>query len=107
MRRQEPLPDVLAHLSDLVQHVTDDGVPSLLGAVEHVRAQLWVRLLIRRETDATEELLGVAEAAALLRTTTDWLYRHANQLPFTVRLGPRQLRFSKRGIDRYIKTARR
>ena len=55
--------------------------------------------------DATEEadaLLTVSDAAARLSTTTDWLYRHAARLPFTVRNG-RQLRFSARGIARYIR----
>ncbi len=53
---------------------------------------------------ATEDrLLDVKEAAALLGTTEDWLYRHARKLPFRMTLGPRQLRFSARGIERYIR----
>ena len=34
------------------------------------------------------------QAAGRLGTSPDWLYRHARQLPFTVRLATRQLRFS-------------
>jgi len=47
-------------------------------------------------------LLGAKEAAARLAVTADYLYRHADKLPFTVRLGPGQLRFSANGIARYI-----
>lgn len=49
-------------------------------------------------------LLGAKEAAARLAVTADYLYRNADKLPFTVRLGPGQLRFSSNGITRYIQT---
>jgi predicted DNA-binding transcriptional regulator AlpA len=49
-----------------------------------------------------DQLLTVSEAADKLRTSKDWLYRHWKTLPFTVRLSPRQLRFSAQGIERYI-----
>ena len=49
-----------------------------------------------------DTLLNVADAAMRLATTKDWLYRHAHHLPFTIRNG-RQLRFSRLGIDRYIR----
>jgi predicted DNA-binding transcriptional regulator AlpA len=45
----------------------------------------------------------VADAAAKLGTSEDWVYRHAKTLPFTVRVGKKSLRFSKAGIDRYIR----
>lgn len=52
---------------------------------------------------ATEDrLLDVREAAQRLGTSADYLYRHGRTLPFTVRVGSR-LRFSSRGIDRYIR----
>ncbi len=50
-----------------------------------------------------DELLSVRQAAERLSTSTDWLYRHSADLPFTRRLG-RQLRFSARGIDAYLQT---
>jgi len=49
-----------------------------------------------------DSLLDVPTAARRLGVSRDWLYRHAHQLPFTVRQG-RLLRFSSHGIDRYIK----
>ena len=56
---------------------------------------------------SADRLLTITEAAEVLRTTKDWLYRHYQQLPFTVRLSERQLRFSARGIEEYIANARK
>lgn len=59
----------------------------------------------RASTETTGEpdrLLDVTAAAERLGVSTDWLYHHARQLPFTVRNG-RLLRFSSHGIDRYIR----
>lgn len=49
-----------------------------------------------------EKLLTIDEAAELLKTTKDHLYRHWKELPFAFKLSPRQLRFSLLGIYRYI-----
>jgi predicted DNA-binding transcriptional regulator AlpA len=54
------------------------------------------------ESRGEDRLLDVKEAAQRLGTSTDYLYRHGRTLPFTVRVGSR-LRFSSRGIDRYIR----
>lgn len=54
-------------------------------------------------TTTSDRLIGVKEAAARLDIHPDTLYRGANDLPFTVRLGPGQLRFSSNGIDSYIR----
>ena len=67
---------------------------------------LWTRQLAVRAEPATSQpadvLLDIQGAAQRLKTSTDWLYRHASGLPFTVRNG-RQLRFSAAGIARYIR----
>lgn len=57
----------------------------------------------QQNTMAPDRLLEVKETAERLAVPPDWVYRHANELPFTVRLGPGQLRFSSNGIDRYIR----
>lgn len=49
-----------------------------------------------------DRLLDIQATAAKLGTSTDWLYRRAAKLPFTVRLGSR-LRFSERGIERWLR----
>jgi len=49
-----------------------------------------------------DRLLTIEETAQVLRTTKDWLYRNHGKLPFTIRLSERQLRFSVKGIERYL-----
>ena len=53
-----------------------------------------------------DRLLTIDEAAEILRTTKDFLYRHHQQFPFTVRLSPRQLRFSEVGLQRWLEEQR-
>ena len=50
----------------------------------------------------TDRRLSVKEAAAKLGVSRDYLYRHADHLPFTVRIG-RSLGFSEAGVDRYLR----
>jgi predicted DNA-binding transcriptional regulator AlpA len=54
----------------------------------------------------SDRALKIDAAADRLGVSRDWLYRHAHQLPFTVRNG-RLLRFSSHGIDRYIMSRQR
>ena len=51
--------------------------------------------------------LTIEEAAERLKTSKDWLYRHWRKLPFTVQLSPKQLRFSTKGIERYLEEKQR
>ena len=53
-------------------------------------------------TPQPDRLLEPAEAASRLGVTVRWLYRHANQLPFTRRLGRKVLRFSEAGLQRFL-----
>lgn len=50
-----------------------------------------------------DRLLAVAEAAELLGVTSQWLYRHAKELPFTCSLSRKCLRFSRAGILHWLK----
>ncbi|HWP23517.1 MAG TPA: hypothetical protein VNM15_04950 [Candidatus Binatia bacterium] len=49
-----------------------------------------------------DRLLDAKEAARLLCVSEDWLYRNARKLPFARKLGPKMLRFSFQGIQRYL-----
>jgi len=62
-----------------------------------------IRTVIRdvRESD---RLLTAQESAQMLCVSPDWLYRNARKLPFTRRLGPKMLRFSRLGIEKWIAT---
>jgi len=48
-----------------------------------------------------DQLLTIEEAATKLGTTRDWLRRHPD-LPFVVRFSPGQVRYSAKGIERFI-----
>ncbi len=51
-----------------------------------------------------DRLLDAEEAAKLLFVSPDWLYRNAKKLPFTRKLGPKMLRFSTQGIQKWLAT---
>lgn len=80
----------------------------LLAQVASLQPLLLSRLFLgmthdsRKEDSGGDRLLLVTEAASLLGMTNDYLYRHADKFPFTVRPAPRQIRFSRLGIQRYI-----
>ncbi len=57
---------------------------------------------VKAEVVAQDRLLDAADAAKLLSVSEDWLYRHAKKLPFTRKLGPKMLRFSSVGIQKYL-----
>ena len=53
-----------------------------------------------------EDLLTIDEAAARLRVSPRWLYRHAKTLPFSRKLSRKVLRFSRVGMVRWLATRR-
>ncbi len=53
-----------------------------------------------------DKLLDAEEACKVLSASPDWLYRHATRLPFTRKLGPRMLRFSHQGIQKWLASRR-
>ncbi len=106
---------VVAADPERVEDVRPDEVPVLLGRLEELRARLWGRLQAPtpppsdgapadRSKHGHDQLLDAGEAAKRLGVDRRWIYRHAESLPFTTRLGPRTLRFSERGLDRWLET---
>lgn len=98
-----------------VAAVEPERVPGLLlevaarrQALDALQAALVARALFGPTAEARKEdrLLKVEEAAERLGTTEGWLYRHSKRLPFVVRPGRGQLRFSLKSIDDYIRTGR-
>jgi predicted DNA-binding transcriptional regulator AlpA len=70
-----------------------------------------LRELIRDEIKAAtttqqeaDRMLDAKEAALMLSMSEDWLYRNARKLPFTHKLGPKMLRFSQRGIIKWLES---
>jgi excisionase family DNA binding protein len=49
-----------------------------------------------------EKMLTAKEAATRLACSEDWLYRNAKKLPFAKKLGPKNLRFSKTGLEKWL-----
>jgi predicted DNA-binding transcriptional regulator AlpA len=96
---------------DSIEVMPADGIPAALARIAVAQSQLSAlqsRLVLRLATDAARDvadgedrLVTVEAAAALLQKSEVWLYRHARALPFTRRVG-RSLRFSTRGIRRFI-----
>jgi len=69
-----------------------------------------LKALVREEIRASsngnrhqgDKLLDAKQAAEILCVGEDWLYHHHKKLPFTRKLAPRVLRFSQRGIEKYL-----
>jgi len=96
---------------EAVQELPVEVIPGLLCQLSALQAALAARLLAAKpvkslEDDGADQLLDVKAAADRLGTTPDWLYRNAKSLPFTIRLGLGQLRFSARGIGDWIRNRR-
>ena len=99
-------------LSDLlndperISALPKDTIAELRGQLAKLDTLLLSRLLIGEQSEPGTDgarLLTTPEAAQKLGATEDWLYRHANTLPFAVRVGKKHLRFSEAGIERYIR----
>lgn len=84
------LADIFADPS-MIQTLTADAVANARGELARLDSLLLAHLINRsgRRTDGAQldRRLSVEEAAAKLGTSKDWLYRHADMLPFAVRIG--------------------
>jgi predicted DNA-binding transcriptional regulator AlpA len=102
-----PTLDELAANPDRASDLAPATAAGLLVRLVGVQTVLLSRALASEKdvggNAGEDRLLTVSEAATLLSQTEDWLYRHAKQLPFTVRVG-NSLRFSHAGIARWIRT---
>src|SRR4051812_24660397 len=95
--------DLAALVQDLSQ-VEPAQIPALLAQLSAVQVSMAARLLTvdsGTQEGPGEVLLTVEAAAARLEVSPDWLYRRTKSLPFVVRVG-RHVRFSGKGLDRYI-----
>jgi predicted DNA-binding transcriptional regulator AlpA len=71
-----------------------------------------IRQAVREEIQALghhanghdDYLLDAEGAAKVLGVSEEWLYRNSKKLPFTRKLGPKMLRFSSEGIQKYLTT---
>jgi excisionase family DNA binding protein len=87
--------------------MSENNSPSLIGEALFRMIREAVRLelqCLQTESKDEDRLVSVEEAAELLGVSRDWLYRRASKLPFTRKLGPKMLRFSSIGIQKYLAT---
>ena len=61
------------------------------------------RILSEVTMHQQDELIDAKEASRRMGYSTRWLYNNADSLPFTVRQKTGRLRFSKRGLEAYLK----
>lgn len=84
---------------NLVLELPAEAIPVLLARLSAVQSQLTARLLTAKdpasEPEEPEEWIEVAEAAPLIKKSAKWFYRHARDLPFVRRIGPKSLLVSK------------
>jgi excisionase family DNA binding protein len=88
-----------------VATVPPGRIPALLSQLSALQGAMAARLISAdrgEPVSSADTLLTVDQAAERLGVSTDWLFRRSRTLPFVVRLG-RHLRFSNRGIDRYLR----
>jgi hypothetical protein len=95
--------------SDQVDDIDPEEIPNLLGAMESVKIRLEKRYLATTTPTVEpvvekgeDRLLTADETAERLRVKPKWLYDHFDQLPFGKRLADRTLRFSERGLNRWL-----
>jgi len=93
-------------IRDLVECTPAAELPQLIGDLEAARAAAWARLTAPAAEPPAEaprqepRNLGVAEAARRLGMSRDWLYRHAAELPFALRIG-RRVVFDSVALERW------
>jgi predicted DNA-binding transcriptional regulator AlpA len=87
-----------------ISELSDTDVSALLLRLAAFLTVVSTRHATRepRSDPAGDTLLDVNAAAERLCVSRDWVYRHGKRLPFAVRVGRKHLRFSAKGIDRWL-----
>lgn len=89
--------------------VPRDQLPEVAAHLEALRARVWARLSRPPEPDPPpdpepkpDRLLNVEAVADVLDVDARYVYDHADDWPFTRRISQRKLRFSERGLYRWL-----
>lgn len=98
-----------------VDNIPTEELPDILADIERLRVRVWTRLNsppVRPESpnesdsESSDRLLDADGVAEVLNVTERYVYDHADEWPFTRRISRRKLRFSKRGLYRWLETRR-
>jgi predicted DNA-binding transcriptional regulator AlpA len=72
-----------------------------------------LRSLIRQEVQAVgrnglepDEWVDVETAARIMGVSPEWIYHNRKSLPFASKIGPRLLRFSRNGLQKWMESKR-
>src|SRR5437879_1702773 len=103
LQRLVASPDDLGALSAEEEHAI---LTALRGVIGHDGPREITAASTHAGAWSDGDLLTVGEAAAALRLSPRWLYRHAKTLPFARKLSRKVLRFSRVGITRWLTTRR-
>jgi hypothetical protein len=98
--------DDLATNPSLAKSLSPEEATDILTQIMAVQPVLMAQAFSDKgneQRDAGDRLLKVEEVACRLNSPPDWVYRNTDKLPFTRRLSASQLRFSEKGLEKYIK----
>jgi excisionase family DNA binding protein len=98
-----------ANLRALVATTSLGDLPQLIGDLAAAHAEALARVLASQSVPPPtrpDENLAIDEAARRLGVSKDYLYRHADHLPFALRIG-RRLLFSEAGLEKWNRTRQR
>jgi hypothetical protein len=94
-----------AHILALIANLDPADAPAVMLALaarlQQARQVPAPAAGLEQNNSTDDESLTIEEAAALLRRSTKWIYRHRGHLPFVRKIGPRSYLASKRGLLRW------
>ena len=90
-------------IDELLSEFSDDQLPALLLAVAARLMRNGNGTHSATSEGSGDRLLTARQAGKKSGFSADWLYRHADSLPFVVRVG-RSLRFSESGLEKWIRS---
>lgn len=102
-----PSADLAARLRDLADRVDDLGPARVVGELEAIKFMVWTANAAPPAAPPIEKdvLLTAADVHRQTTLSARWLYRHADALPFTRRVG-RKVLFSSSGLAKWLATRR-
>jgi predicted DNA-binding transcriptional regulator AlpA len=85
--------------------MTDHERAVVKAALQNAASAVQQAIAALQENEALQHcdrLLSAREASKRTGMSTRWLYLHADELPFAVRVGAHAIRYSDRGIDKWL-----
>jgi hypothetical protein len=108
-----------SELLPLIDTLTLDEQITVVGKLRSLEVILLERILHQDQwhphhailsavtAPANDELLDAKEVSRRMGFSTRWLYNNADSLPFTIRQKSGRLRFSKHGLETYLRNHRK